>query len=567
MDVTIEAIKFNHDPSSADMDALTIRKNEDDDIVLPEWKSGKLVSPAAYVCAPRTGLTFAIQLKRFHPSVQRVEVSGTSEGILGTEAKATIYFKDCDLSDFTIIHPANVRLGEVGVGQHQVFWDWELQPNVGEKATLQTDHKIYTVFGPPSPPWGRDPLNPAYEYEPPWVDVLEKACEWAAGAQDAITAASKITVELNKLGTLKPPQLQYGRKRPFAHLQLSGTHQFVFSDFLKRLYCGGTTMVNCTDCATLVTSFANIVGCNLFQSRMGGSRFYTNPIRLIGFERERPARFDFHEVAWEYPCEGKDNLYDCCLHVDGDTDPASNTRFRAMLPVNIPLGDHKGEAYHYRLVKKGESCVALPKTKKRPNIARDRFSVRPIHAQLEDELKKRFDFESWEKNFPAPGRLFFKPIETFRGAFSLSEALFSEGWKCDRQRVLIGGRAVSKLSESVWQWTKDTDTTLRALCYLCESVQVARAFLLNLLGEFQFPVMRLLDAGEDPVTFGDLAFSDPEFGVTLFARANIVVFLQNIGSNSISLSRLALKVDAGILNALDSSEGVQSDLNVSETQV
>ena len=549
-DVTIEAIKFNHDPSSADVDALTIRKNEHGEIKLPEWEAGVSSSPAAYVCAPRKGLSIAIQLRRFNQNVQSVVVNGTSEGILGNAVTAQVYFNQGKVSDFVIIHPIKVRLSEVGVGKWKVVWEWTLTPDAGARNTLQTEHDIYTLFGPPGPPWGPDPMDPKYEHEPPWVDVLEKACEWAAGAHDSVTAATQITTELNNLGSFEPPRLRFDQKRSFSHLKLSGTEQFVFSDFLNRLYAGATTIVNCTDCAMLVTSFANILGCNLFQSRMGGSRFFTNPIRLVGFAKPWPVEFDFHEVAWEYPCESNNNLYDCCLHLDGDPNPSISKNFEPLLPANIPFGDHKGKDYHFRLVQKGQNCVALSRTKKRPKLARDRFSLHRIHAQLKDELKNRFDFVSWEKNFPPPDAKFSEPLDTFRRGFSLSEILLSTGWRCERLRVLAGESEVRELSESIWQLTQDAETELRALCYLCASVEVARDFLLSLLGEFEFPLMRLLDARAASATFGDLAFTSPENEVALFARANIVVFLQNTGSNSISLSSLALSLDSGILNAL-----------------
>jgi NADPH-dependent glutamate synthase beta subunit-like oxidoreductase len=56
MDVTIEAIKFNHDPNSATTDALTIRKNEDAEIAVPEWqyvdeRESPKTSAAAYACS------------------------------------------------------------------------------------------------------------------------------------------------------------------------------------------------------------------------------------------------------------------------------------------------------------------------------------------------------------------------------------------------------------------------------------------------------------------------------------------------------------------------------------
>ena len=93
MDVTINAIKFNHDTESATKDAITIRKNETANIAVPEWevdKKGELhTSAAAYAKSARSNVTIAVQLKRLNPAVKRVEVSTQSKGLLGNSVKAT----------------------------------------------------------------------------------------------------------------------------------------------------------------------------------------------------------------------------------------------------------------------------------------------------------------------------------------------------------------------------------------------------------------------------------------------------------------------------------------------
>ena len=57
---------------------------------------------------------------------------------------------------------------------------------------------------------------------------------------------------------------------------------FECTQFLDRLRggpgLGGT--VNCTDCAVIVSTFSNALGCDLWQSRMGSQQFEVNPIRL-----------------------------------------------------------------------------------------------------------------------------------------------------------------------------------------------------------------------------------------------------------------------------------------------
>jgi len=71
MDVSIAAIKFNHDPDSAVNDAFTIRRNEDEDIAVPEWQmaeNGTIQTSAAAYARTQTGpLTIAVQTQTKSP--------------------------------------------------------------------------------------------------------------------------------------------------------------------------------------------------------------------------------------------------------------------------------------------------------------------------------------------------------------------------------------------------------------------------------------------------------------------------------------------------------------------
>jgi hypothetical protein len=49
---------------------------------------------------------------------------------------------------------------------------------------------------------------------------------------------------------------------------------FECTQFVERLRGGNGNGIyaNCSDCATIVASFANVLGCDLWQSRMGSSQ-------------------------------------------------------------------------------------------------------------------------------------------------------------------------------------------------------------------------------------------------------------------------------------------------------
>ena len=139
--------------------------------------------------------------------------------------------------------------------------------------------------------------------------------------------------------------------------------------------------VNCTDCAAFVVSCANLLGCELWSSRMGPRDrlgFLTNWYTAIGCLPWTPPswewEFSYHEVAWTGECGEDDQIYDACLSVDGDGDPSLPPR-REMLPLGMPFDDGSAQApYAYResLSAPGvwgyDRCVPNPEKKMRRKV-------------------------------------------------------------------------------------------------------------------------------------------------------------------------------------------------------
>src|SRR5690348_8379010 len=113
MNVTIQAIKFNHDPNSTDHDALTIRKNETEEIDVPEWEDDGSGTPktsaAAYARSQGSNsLTIAVRLERHNAAVQSVQVSAQSAGVLGNAIAAQpIVFSQGNFSDYVLLPLSN----------------------------------------------------------------------------------------------------------------------------------------------------------------------------------------------------------------------------------------------------------------------------------------------------------------------------------------------------------------------------------------------------------------------------------------------------------------------------
>lgn len=566
MDVSIEEITFDHDRNSATTDALTIRKNEHEDIAVPEWQAGQngvpQTSAAAYARSQGNNLTLVVRLKKHNAAVQSVEISAQSNSVLGNVIRQPIAFDGTTvLSDPILLPLSEVRLSSAVVGRTEVDFNWTLTARLaGDQRTTSTQrtrHVIYTLLGRPKAPWGPD--DDPRDFELPWGDVLERACDWARGASDATEAAIRIATRLHGLA---PDTLRFAAEDAgHSSLIFGGTDRFDCTKFLTHLQTATHALrVNCTDCAILVSSFANILGCDLYQSEMG-SLFATNPIRLIGFLQEATTTFNYHEVAWEYPCDSTARLFDCCLQVDGDSDPAGGA-FVPLLPLNIVFDEPADPDYHFRLVQPGATCMAFEGLKKRRKIARETFLLNLINPKLETILKERFAFSSWHE-VPSPDRLFVEPID------SLMEGFLPAGWKLQGKRVLEGKRDHMSLSETIWQAATGNHTALRALTYKCASVKDARQFLLNLLGGFQLPLVERRFGFEndfDHVEIGELAFSVPDEVVLLFVRSNLVVYIQNAGKATSSVFSFAHDIDKRILRILRAEERfqLQSALELTE---
>ncbi|MDO5320356.1 MAG: hypothetical protein Q4G65_17150, partial [bacterium] len=125
---------------------------------------------------------------------------------------------------------------------------------------------------------------------------------------------------------------------------------------------GKEQFVNCMDCAAFVVSFSNLLGCELWSSRMDdgedGYGFLTNPYIPIGCENWTSSgsgeAFRFHEVAWTGNCGDDDTIYDACLKIDGRRGTSAPLRMEE-LPTGMIFSDGSADApYVYR------ECLAAP---------------------------------------------------------------------------------------------------------------------------------------------------------------------------------------------------------------
>jgi hypothetical protein len=407
--VFLEAIKLNHDGAAATSDALNIRRNKTTAVNVPEWVRGASTTPedapAAYSIAETKGNTLTIQA-RFTTDVQKLKKKGmqiravdpTSKpsggpgcsggcsgflqwlgwliqllagNVLGDVKARWVSFDNSGWSAFETFQLQHVRLWDVGVGIHTTSWRWQYREKQNDPWTdfATSEHRIYVLLEIPKAPWQQTPYTSA-NTQLPWTDVLDRACMWAVGATTRDQAAEKVTRNVYGLG---PSIVEYDCPNGGSSWYSGGS--FSCTAFLDRL-AGGPGLgkyVNCSDCATIVSTFANAVGCDLWQSRMG-YYFDLNELLAIGSNVWQTAcgwgGFSYHEVAWKDGCTANDPVWDACLQVDGDGDPTTAPH-TPLLPANLRFGTPGSMDYLDRLVTPATRAACQPQ----PGTTRQRRMV------------------------------------------------------------------------------------------------------------------------------------------------------------------------------------------------
>jgi hypothetical protein len=426
--VLLTGLSFNH--GAAGSPTIALRRNRTQPLSSPEWRpesqgagvacyaldrlAGSSITVRAHLAATGTdaganievrAVPYAAPLVPFArwPSSIAAALTWPSPGSAaywlalydvlaraGTDAPAVSEFGEIAPHAVTLppagpaVHDFSVSSSDLsahGVNAHVVRWRWQFRRQAtdmwGDFAFTQ--FTIYTVLTTPTLPWVQAPASPA-NTQLPWLDVLAVACRWAAGAITVDAAAARITEAVNGLG--RTGILAYDCEG--GDLTSIGTPHYTLlpgvfdcSEFLERVLggLGNGRSVNCSDCASAVSTFANILGCDLSQSRMFGPvPFPLNPTRSIGSPSWLSACtvgvFSMHEVAWTGDCGQDDHVYDACLEIDGDTDP-TRAPHSAQLPINLRFGAPGEGLYRDRLVSPPGRLICQPQ----PAFRQRRFVV------------------------------------------------------------------------------------------------------------------------------------------------------------------------------------------------
>ncbi len=570
MTIRIESISFNHRPATPATAALTIRKNQSDEVTVPEWQNGMIdpeSSPAAYTLNQiiSNRLTIKAEFRRDSdrdPASVTVRTVAQRGNVLGNVISRTINF-GTSLSTVALFELASPS-GNPGVGVWDIAWDWF----AGADSLQTTRHRIYTLAGAPQPPWGQ--TGSSYTgFQVPWTEVLDHACRQAAGARTVDEAADRLTRWINSLGASR---LQYDQSGGASLFTVGNMETFKCTRFLEVLAAppGTRARVNCTDCATILSSFANILGCNLVQSRIG-YRFETNLIQKIGLRYPRRQPFMFHEAAWKFPSNGDAFVYDSCLLFDGDNNLADDN-FQPTLGINKPLGVPGREGYHFRVIaptRAGGNAGERRLTRMQRRIDGRTTTRAPIVPEQQRLLADEHEFSTWKgtstPEVTPPCKCYCEEqVMTSQAVLTKQQATSDQqllllnfnqerfspsGWKFDGADQFDVDTDPFKLTDAIWSATDCSKAKLRVITYECSSIPAARSFVLSLLGEFDVPGIKRQQnfiVDNETVTIGDVAFADLDELVLIFARANIVVLVQNAAQQVVPVPQFAFQLDAEI---------------------
>ena len=342
----ISAIQFNYNTSSFTNDALQLRRNFSTAAPSISWLKGVSTryedSPVLYSIKETTGQTLAFRAAFRANGVSGAYVRALGGGRLGTVREQFVSFDSAGYSGYQTFPLDNPTFRSQGVNLYNIAWRWQWRerPTDTWRELVVTKHRAYIVLEAPTLPWVQTPGSTSL----PWTDALEIACSWAAFATTRDQAAQRVTERYNACGRVSYDTV--------SGATMYGSASYNLTEMIERLN-GGLGLgekVNCTDSANTVSSLANLLGCDLWQSRMGYG-FALNPLIAIGYSKwgvPFNGGFSYHEVAWKGACTANDNVFDGCLKVDGDADPTTAPH-TPLLPTNMLFGDCSTVNYRRRL--------------------------------------------------------------------------------------------------------------------------------------------------------------------------------------------------------------------------
>jgi|GEM_PF-1574995 len=227
-------------------------------------------------------------------------------------------------------------LGVNGFSRKSINIAWQYKDNSDAWTTMRSiPVTVYYIPNKPNLPWI---INESNNSQNPWTDALDMLLTWGVNnMSDKTDIATQITTYVNSSLNLKYDTSMGASK----YCVKQG--YFKSTSFISDAKSKTGAIVNCTDCATIVSTFSNLIGANLYQVRFENTKyrgiFYCNKIISIGYKTwEYPfgdsvsGGFSYHEIAFDSGKSYTSKIYDACLKVNENA--ISGGGYKELLPVN-----------------------------------------------------------------------------------------------------------------------------------------------------------------------------------------------------------------------------------------
>ncbi|MBW2262754.1 MAG: hypothetical protein JRG91_12335 [Deltaproteobacteria bacterium] len=206
---------------------------------------------------------------------------------------------------------------------------------VAVPGSITTDHTIYTIYDDPTLIDSGTPVAPYL----PWVRLVDLVTTWVDGPATAEDVCGTVIARTNDYFGL-----EYDIASGATHYASGGlsAHVMQMSDFIEDWDAGTFTVVNCSDCAVISTTFANTVGVDHLYQILGlYNRINLNYQIPIGRWWMVPfsGSFRYHAVS---TYDSGTTTSDATCTLDDDSDPRSSPH-TAILPVNMPYATYKAK--------------------------------------------------------------------------------------------------------------------------------------------------------------------------------------------------------------------------------
>lgn len=529
MTIQLDQLTFDFDPARSATEPLRFARAIGSSSTAAEESTTSFVADdfvVVYARRDRRAPEIRLKLRSPDLSVDRADIQALADegNVLGNVSPTSVSFDETGSSKEVIISFPHSTLGK-GVQCNTVKWEWQFRKNEKESWVpfQTTQHRVYCVFNQPTEPWDTTPLS---------EEVLKYACAWAKGAQEEVAAATAITDAVFNLGIQKRVTYACGATYAFDQFNSEGFLEFLGNGI------GPSQSLNCDDCATIVSTFGNILGCDLYQSEMRGF-FETNFVRLIGDPRWVYTGFDRHAVAWKDECEINNPLYDACLQIDADGHPNQRDH-EARQPANLRFGtdDSDENEYKFCLVSAttAHPCNPRPRFRIRRPLGMSYFAKRRVDdpAYLKF-LKARYNLDA----VPEDKRLdslvlnpafesFIDSHSTFAGWNRLQSNKFTDaGFDAINQIVLMFPEA-------------NPGQMLELYLYVCAETTIPNDFLLQVLAQFNCSISihrvdsDLIDA---------VVFAQNDRTMHLLKYNQLIALVRSVGRNPIRTTTMARAVE------------------------